>query len=1027
MISLENSRRLLKLVGEEFVKYYTEEIFKFQKNIKLLIDDNTFYIKCTQALNKMNTIYNTDYVYEDCLEAYNAVGSDFDIYGNSSLSKNNYLIAISIAVFQVLLAYKELPAKYDDNPENGYYEQLKTYYPSFRKTNSIPKYFSKQEELWLHVKEYFESEPYCKSFELPTSGHKNVKYPHSQRILNPKDFRYLCSKFKSLDASKDYTLDEFRKFYSTYDDFIITLIHNAYKSWKQLELKPKFYSDNDTELGTLFFDESGNLTDDYSILNMEDFVHQPIYFYQIDNSLFCTEPPEDETNVGVLIRTENHSKYDNIPHSLLSTANTLFSFLFIKLTDLRNTGLYKKYYSTVKIHEDKKYKFINGLLLDGRNNSFDKAFLPDIVFDFDCNEVLITDTFGTDTFPIRNNTLRLSLKELKSKYKNHITVTVPNQNIKPIEINIVKTEIDNIAFKEDTSLGWNLKDLSPAKENSINCLTGLNFSERIEREKDEKNKYDPNFTRIEITTPYVNCNYGGNIYITNVDEIKNIIRTILFNTCKFGKTLPVGMILETIKNEKKDYSTELHTYLSYYRLIKQCILDFYKNEHTLFIIFYGKNKDSEELKPYIKRISYRPGVYLDDTNYNFFEEIKVFGRRYNPRFDTTSLLISCDKIASSLKHLTSDINYQVSINKDILNNKDYAIDYLEYYEIILHLQKVEISNFSKGTYKINLSNVEIPYNSSPSERIDFTSYQEIDFNDEKILQKNNPIRYLQQMLYKYIQINGKVSWKQITSFMKFTNGEYTVYDVFYPLYILGFIDVCYSNYEAYYFITRIKLLTSNPFIGLIKSKVKFPDFEIYTADVSKIPNVEQELALTILKNISPLEDIIRSWTKVAIDTDNLNYGYNFGSIDGIDKPRYKRILNDNSFVGLCRDTNDKRLMVMHPAYFKFSRGEVYQVPKRTMNPNAERIAKLAMRGIQNTNEKRIIYNPEKKEITCYQSDIPIPILRALYIANPMKLGNPEIFLNKIEDNKIIFEINDSIFNELKRIFTLKIIEVTEDA
>ena len=113
MISIENSRKLLKIIGEEFLDYYLNEIFKFKQNIILLIDDTTFYLKCIKSVSRMNSIFSTNYTYEDCLDAYDNIHTDFVVYTNENLKKNNQLIALAIAVYQVLLAYKELPENYE--------------------------------------------------------------------------------------------------------------------------------------------------------------------------------------------------------------------------------------------------------------------------------------------------------------------------------------------------------------------------------------------------------------------------------------------------------------------------------------------------------------------------------------------------------------------------------------------------------------------------------------------------------------------------------------------------------------------------------------------------------------------------------------------------------------------------------------------------------------------------------------------------------------------------------------------------
>lgn len=1033
MITLEDSRKLLKFLGEEFLDLYTNELFKFQTNIKLLIDDTTFYLKCRAALSKMNEKYSTSYSYDDCLEAFDCIYTNYDVYTNESLQRNNQLIALSITVFQVLLAYKELPENVNPDTENGYYFQLKDNYPSLRIKGDFASYFKKQIPMWETVKLLFKNN--SKNFQIPertSPGYKNVKYPHSQRILKPTEFRYLCAKFKNLDKNKEYTLESFINFFS-YDlqriqqqEFIAALLFNAYKSLKSIEVKPKYYSSNDEINEILYFDSDGNLSDEYNILDIDNTALKTLYFYKADEKLWCTEPSEKEVDVGILCSITKIHKYEKQYSKIIKTKSNNFSFLYFEIDAIKNTSLYSKFYSNEKPKRLKQYRIVDGLKIDGRNNSYDQKFLPDIIFDFECPIVKISDTYDEEeVFDTQNNRIRLSIKEIKNKFKGLIKIHVPNDYIPPIEINIINC-IENTDFKEKCFRGWNLKSLSPCTDNSDEKLIGLKFFSNqnnsnltpppVRNESRVIVKTNP----IPVTYPYVNCNYSEKIYISNLDKFKDEMRTCISSTCKLGKEEPITMIIEAFKKRINDNSKDFTRFISYYRLIKKCVLELY-DYHCLFIIFYATDSTNNELKPFIKRVSYKPNIYKQNESLPFFEDIQVYGRR--PK-NTNCLLISTDRITTSLKHLTANINYKVKINPKILNNTEYAIDYIEFYEVLLHTDNAKSLLISPGIFRFDLSNVNISDIKNPSESIDFSRCQILEKIDRKIYQNTHPLRYLQQMFYRFVQIKGCVTWNQITDFMIDKTSDYNIYDLFYPLYNLGLIDVCWLNNEAHYFAVKIKLETS---IGTIKSKTQFPDFQVFPDDISKKNNPEIENSLSILKSMCDFETIIKSWTKVSIDPERLSFGYYFGSFDGFEKPKYKKINNIRNFNGLCRESNDKRLMAITPAYFKFSLSEIYQVPKRSVNPNAERIAKIVMRKLHPEYSKRFEYNKKSKNLTCYISDIPIPILRALFACNPLKLANQEIFLNKIEINKFCFNITDDIYKELIRIMSKDVFEEIENA
>ena len=96
----------------------------------------------------------------------------------------------------------------------------------------------------------------------------------------------------------------------------------------------------------------------------------------------------------------------------------------------------------------------------------------------------------------------------------------------------------------------------------------------------------------------------------------------------------------------------------------------------------------------------------------------------------------------------------------------------------MRLENVKSIFIAPGIYKFKLDNATISDIKSASSVIDFSRFQKIENIQEKVFAKNDPLRYLQQMFFSFIQLKGCVTWKQITDFMIDKTGEYTVFDVF---------------------------------------------------------------------------------------------------------------------------------------------------------------------------------------------------------------------------------------------------------
>ena len=773
------------------------------------------------------------------------------------------------------------------------------------------------------------------------------------------------------------------------------------------------------------------LYDEYEELNFDDFYDQTIYFYKDEfcENCWSTNIPEKEVDTGILINKEKESLYKNYSFKKINCSNSNYIFVSFNINDIKESPLYVKFYSLTKQKTEKKYRFINGLRIDGRLNVYHKDFLPDIIFESDVDSVLIQNNNTQFECSVINNYLSLSKnKTIKNELRNGNIVIKPNNpDIKNIVFSVEERQEFNMSNVEIPK-GWNLKTLAPSKDSNELSLYGLGIIGNKDFKENETDTSEKQFVPLE--TPYVNCSFTNNLYITQYEPILSKIKETLKMNCKLGKNQTLNSIIESSSKGLHGGVLSFNQYLTYYRLIKQAIIDLYFDEKQLFTIFYAENKESNTptFKPYIKMVTYQKGIYSRQNN-QYFISTTINGKRLS---NFSSFTIDTDCISKSLCNLTANVNFDYKVNDIIENNSDYAYDYLEYLEFVNQLKNVIIKNSGGYKYSVELKDCPLSPINTKSRQFDFSRCKAINNPDvNKHVQNNNELRFYQKCLYTYIKIKGYVGWKEIKGIYQqlsetLAEKDINLFDLFFPLYYTGLIDVCWNNNRTVYCLPRVALKTSNPIIGTLKPNKNFPDYKSFPQDYNEIKANDKKLALQILKEIPPLEEIIKqNWTRINAITndflDSLKYEWYFGSHDGIDKPR-PRFIKKSDSIGIRYTAIDRVSLARKPVFFKFSDSEIYLMPNRTENPNAERIAKAVMRAHFNDSEKRIVYDKKGKQLTCFLSDIPVPILRALFIFDNVKLANEHLYENKKEYNEITFNINDEIFSELKRIFSEFMIE-----
>lgn len=514
----------------------------------------------------------------------------------------------------------------------------------------------------------------------------------------------------------------------------------------------------------------------------------------------------------------------------------------------------------------------------------------------------------------------------------------------------------------------------------------------------------------------INCKYSGQIRLAD-NEKEEFYLKVKNHLCNevyvpLFKPLPVARVIGAICGIENNQKVNLSTFLSYYRIIKNVVIDLYQETTSFMIeIFYA----NETLTPYLQKVEYEPGIYDDNKPEPYFKDLIINGWRATSR---PFFKINCDNLSHGLKLMCRNINFKYS------SRSPYPYDFLEFWEIYQNLEIKDFRINSIGLYSITFDNSLLSKDTS-STRLPLDSHYRKISNENEYNRQSTSLtpeekrkKNLRELLYTYIKDKTYVTWPQICAFMQdkdviIENKIITIFDIFMPLYQFGLIDVCTRNNTVYYFAPNIKLKTS---IGTIKL-TKNGNFKQFFDECSEIKETDQ--ALEILKEIPPLEQILRTWTKINRDPEKLIYMWNFGLHDNVHTPKFIK-KNPTQIKGLCRDNIDKMQMSYIPSYFKFNNYEIYQIPRRDINPNAERIAKFVQRSILNIND-RILYNKKNKILTCYISDIPIPVLRALFVADPIKLGNGRYLFNNKEINKTDFTITDEIYEEIKRIFTVNVI------
>lgn len=1073
------AEKILKQIGDQLKKYYLE-IFQNRNEVRLLIDENTFKTICAEANNRRPQSYNS-FSYEECLEAYDTMGTN---PGSNNITlpdgtTSRQVISLAIAVYQVLICYDLSPALSGDN---GYYEQLKQNYESLKNAqyNLIGQYFENQDTVWLNVKDLFEHFNKKTNIPAPTQGSgKYVQYPKSQRILEKgilrNIFLRLCewkdrtekevslTQLKELLLSKDFS--DFAQYaQGNFNcDYVHPLIYNAYLNGRNnyISMLKAGEASGDISEGLLpeiikFDCESRTLFDIYGKAIDFDKAENKFFYYYDDEGCFTNIRKEEDNckAIGKLIRKEKLSDYASFKDWYFLIDCPLPDYVFIALNtdDLKTNGFndfLKRFFPQALPLRKKCYSLKYGLLLDARSNTYYKDYPPSIEFDFDCSHVVLKDSVFDLRIDLKSR--RLDFSEIGYKISpGRLYVRIPERESDSFYINFVKIYKKSSEEEGELPEGWNLCQMKPSVTEDEDRLVSLKFfpkgndsesveeTERLVCEKDGREYF--------VKNSYVDCSYIENSKPFSLSVLKKkeafleeLINQILNFTDNASHPRAVYEIIFNIARKISDTVIDFEQWMCFYRLLKEHIFESYKERtygNYMLVLFYGGEKDDNESKmivrpAYIKKVPYVEGIYDGAVIQNYFSSFSIEGRTF--ACETKPVKIDVTALPKVLKTLCKNVTFSYEIAAPVP-------DYLEYLEVVRHLPKIlqKDTRDSAGKYSIMFNWAEVPLSTKKertiidfSQHVNYLSEEDIERPEGKsnceernLFDYNSGLTLAQRMLYKFIQLKGEVSWQEMEGFMKQIPDNEDFWDsskknsklftLFFPLYSFGLIEVCWTGTCTKYKARKLSLKTA---YGRIKTDDGMR-LKIYKGKSDFYTDAEnEEKVLSILSRIMSIESIIKSWTRDCNDSfDRLGYVWDFSNKGG---PWYVP-KNNKSFGMQCKSSKWVEL-AKDRTYFAFSRYELYVMPKRSENPNAERIAKLMQRALEK-DKSRMTYSWSKKLFSCRFYDIPLPVLRALIIADPRYIFLPEVYKNTKISQSVDFIITDKIYEELKRIFSQALIK-----
>lgn len=1064
--------KILKLVGDELKKYYIE-LFKDQENVRLLMDWETFENIWREASE--NAVSNLpsypQFSYDDCGEIYDLVGTRYDILTDFTIPNDkttpHQVVSLAIAVYQVLIA-NEIE---DDEGQlsNSYHESLKIFYPSLKEADASKiyndyfgkksDYNSRQEQLWQKVSELFKQ--LGKSFNIQNlDGQRFVKYPLSQRIIDNKEIRRICN-----NDFGDVEYPEFSKLidkFGNYDDDKKKLLFRAYKIHRENSQRNAFWvnknsrHNNENLVFRCYYDDNSGK------FNICDNEGNEVFFSEIEGKRLYSKfdyfvsvkdcKPEEIEEVGKVIPKSELKIYMNSEPtpSNFDCFDSNYKFIVYETSDIKGTHVYNKFFRNAPEKGDNLYELIGGLLLDGRSNTYQVDFPPKIKFNFQCDFVKLNDE---DVWIEDSNVLNLAKYKDVFKNSNELLLSIPlddseskaKNSVTLLKIKFVK---DWPGVNKDSVVkGWNLEYLEPAKSDDGTRLVGFNLKSLeiskvkqnfvpVEKQHEIKKDLEIDTKDFFVKNKYIDCSYIGKFnFSLIIQKEQKKFRYELRKRIKDKDCRRVYELFKTIGNKiMPDEELTFDHWMYFYRLLKREVFESYRDriyEGKMLVLYYGKalkpsddKKASETyveqdaLEPYIETIDYVEGLYAESNQKDYFKSLTINGWR--PLSDTKMYvqLRNKNSLPMILKSLCRNVNFDCEIATPV-------IDYLEYFEIFrnLPIEKIETESTAKYTFYFKKEKIA---EKSNFYKIIFDSYRLVSDKDTKQTvprDRTSPIWRGQILLYDYIQLKGIVTWDQIRKFVSEQIPGTDVFSLFFPLYYFGLIEVCHTdNGETRYFATNVNLKVRNPESSnkLLTIKIGRKDFsnrddvldiKSYEEDDLYIMEEFEKKALKILKPIKPIEEIVKNhWRKETDLTtfDNLKFVWDFEKNKDGYSPK-----NDKTFGLMCK-SNKKVDLARIGAYFVFSKTEIYKLPSRVENPNAERLAKIIQRA--ENSDSRMIYNRKDGTLTCKFYDLPIPILRSLMFFDQLCFSKIDKFENIKQTQQNEFTITENIYKEIKRIF-----------
>lgn len=272
---------------------------------------------------------------------------------------------------------------------------------------------------------------------------------------------------------------------------------------------------------------------------------------------------------------------------------------------------------------------------------------------------------------------------------------------------------------------------------------------------------------------------------------------------------------------------------------------------------------------------------------------------------------------------------------------------------------------------------------------------------------NGQVQSLQSVIMHWVRHCGNVDFLHsrkvvenaaISLGIDLSNSSHAEYEVIFPLYQLGILEYGMTENGARLFPCESKLL----FDGGCWSYLFENHAPRYVREdgffCTDVPRAEDYFMA-----MPTLRACILGWSQQQVA--NLRYRFDY-------KHHQFKVLSDPiSCDGIYKQADE----VWVDAYFHIDNSD-YRIPSHYENPEAFRIAKsygMATKGI------KLFSYSEDTLICCQYLDLPIPVVRGLFIASPDNLGN-ELFYHPSWQMR--FEgISKAIVMQLERIFSTSIL------